>query len=325
MSKTIYEKWRELLDAPEDSNVHISNFFLSLNAATKLYLGINQDSQFIFVEFDKSILNNVSFPELKGLEIEVCLEPSIDGSKEYVKIKNKTTNVDLFIAFSSSLYDLLIDTVDYYSAFISINLVIKEYMDFFSNEKKGLSLKEEQGLIAELLELSHLIDIKGENVVKCWMGPSRNKRDFLFEENALEVKSTLGQVDSSIQISNEAQLDCSIPANISSLFLKVYILEKVEQGIDVVSCANTIMTKLNNLANRNLFIVNLLKLKVDLSSYKCKGAFSVQESFQYHISPSFPKISKDSLPNGIFSVKYRIHLDAIKPFAISEEDLYGQL
>ena len=39
----------------------------------------------------------------------------------------------------------------------------------------------------------------------------------------------------------------------------------------------------------------------------------------------FPKISKEMLAKGIFNVKYRVHLDALKEFEITEEELYEQL
>ena len=154
MSKTIYDKWRELLDLKiEDSKTIISNFFLSLSTKTKLYLGRSADTQFLFLEFEKEILNKVELPELKGLEICQSVEPTIDKTKDYIKIRNKTNNVELFIAFSSSLCDALIDAVDYYSAFNVLVQTIREYRSFFSEMNTNLSLQEEQGLCAELLEL----------------------------------------------------------------------------------------------------------------------------------------------------------------------------
>ena len=325
MSKTIYDKWRELIDLKiEDSKIIISNFFLSLFTKTKLYLGKSTEAQLIFLEFEKGVLNKVELPELKGLEICQSVEPTIDKTKEYIKIRNRTSNIELFVAFSSSLCDALVETGDYYSAFNALVLTIKEYRAFFSNMNVSLSLQEEQGLCAELLELSKLIDKKGEDVVQSWAGPSRNKRDFLFETKALEVKSTLGQLDSSILISNENQLTLSFPCNLSSLFLKVYILEKSKIGVNVISCAQDVFAKLHNINNQNFFNINLLKMKVDLKSYKNKYFFSQQAVKQYRILDNFPKITKEMLPMGIFNVKYKIHLDSIKQFEITEEELYEQ-
>ncbi len=326
MSKTIYDKWRELLDLKiEDSKTIISNFFLSLSTKTKLYLGRTADTQFLFLEFEKEILNKVELPELKGLEICQSIEPTIDKTKDYIKIRNRTNNIELFIAFSSSLYDALVDTIDYYSAFNVLVQTIKEYRSFFSEMNTNLSLQEEQGLCAELLELSKLIEIKGEDVVQNWAGPSKNKRDFLFETKALEIKSTLGQIDSSILISNENQLTISFPRNLSSLFLKVYILEKSTSGVDIISCAQEILTKIHNINNKAAFNINLLKMKVDIKSYKSKYAFSQQATKQYKILDDFPKITKEMLPVGVFNVKYRINLDSIKKFEITEDEMYEQL
>lgn len=326
MNKTIYDKWRELLDSKiEDQQIIISNYFLSLKTKTKIYIGRSSDSQFIYLEFEQNVLDNVELPELKGLEISLSCEPTIDKTKQYIKIRNKTNNVELFIAFSSSLCDSIIDTIDYYSAFEALDLVIKEYRSFFTKESKSLSLQEEQGLCAELLELKNLISIKGEDVVQCWAGPSRNKRDFLFGSKALEVKSTLSQIDSSILISNENQLAQSFPHSLTNLFLRVYVLEKSMDGFDVVSCAKEILPLLHSINNKSFFIVNLLKAKIDLDVYKSKYHFTLQKAKQYEVLANFPKITNDVLPGGVFSVKYRIHLDAIKDFEITEEGLYGKL
>ena len=326
MNKTFYNKWQELLDLKiDDSRVVITNCFLSLEAKTRLYIGRSLEAQFVYIEFAKSSLDNLNLPIVKGLETIRVSEPKIDKTKDYIKISNKTNNKELFVAFSSSLYDLLVNTTDYYSAYNALVITIKEYQSFFSNVNISLSLQEEQGLCAELIELSALIDKKGEDVVMNWMGPSRNKRDFLFDKTALEIKSTLGQVDSSILISNENQLTLSFPYTLEKLFLKVYILEKSKDGIDIVSTAQEILSKLSNINNKSCFIVNLLKMKVDLKSYKCKYHFSIQDAKRYSVVEPFPKISKEMLAKGIFNVKYRVHLDAIKEFEITEEELYEQL
>ena len=82
---------------------------------------------------------------------------------------------------------------------------------------------------------------------------------------------------------------------------------------------------LQNINNKTFFNINLLKMKVDLGSYKSKYFFSLQAVKQYKILDDFPKITRETLPTGVFNVKYRIHLDSIKQFEITEGDLYGQL
>lgn len=326
MSKTIYEKWNELNEMQvSDSRVVISNCYLSLSAQTHLYIGVSRESQFIFIEFDPHILEQTKLPELKGVEISLNAEPTINKTKEYIKIRNKTDNKELFVAFSSSLCDSLIETTDYYSAFNSLSATIKEYQDFFACEKTGLSLQEEQGLCAELLELSKLLDIKGEDAVQCWMGPSRNKRDFLFGQSALEIKSTLGQLDSSIMISNENQLAQNFPHTLSKLLLKVYVFERSASGVNVENCAQEIMGKLHNIQNKSFFNICMLKMKIDLSTYKSKYYFTQQAEKCYCITEHFPKITKEMLPAGVFGVKYRLHLDSIKEFEIAGEEFYGLL
>lgn len=326
MSKSIYEKWNELNELHiNDSQVVISNCYLSSSAQTRLYIGTSQETQYIFIEFDPHVLDQTELPELKGVEVSLNAEPTINKTKEYIKIRNKTNNTELFVAFSSSLCDSLMETTDYYSAFNSLVGTIKEYKDFFACEKTGLSLQEEQGLCAELLELEKLLDSKGEDAVRCWMGPSRNKRDFLFSQSALEIKSTLSQLDSSITISNENQLSPNYPNTLSKLLLKVYVFERSSSGINVENCAQNIMKKLHNIQNKSYFNICMLKMKIDLNTYKSKFYFTQQAEKCYCVTEHFPKITKEMLPAGIFGVKYRLHLDSIKDFEITGEEFYGLL
>ena len=326
MSKTIFEKWYEISLAVKNSNsLQISNYFLSLNAKTKLYLGKTKDGQLLYIEFEPYALANVELPALKGIELTIVEEKRIDPTKKYIKIKNNTSNEELFMAFSSSLCDALSKSNDYYSAYIAMNKVIKDYREFFSNKNSSLSPQAEQGLCAELLELKKLIINKGEKTVFSWMGPDKNKRDFLFNKSALEIKSSLGQIDPSIEISNENQLDQSYPLSLDSLFLKVYILEKVTNGFNIISIANEILELLSSLECKSSFIANLMKMKIDINSYIPQCHFSLQYCKQYLVDNMFPKITRNILPCGVFDVNYRIHLDVIKDFEITDEVMYGRL
>ena len=206
MSKTVFEKWIEVEEKSVDDN-YILEYYLSQKTKTRIYFSLIDSSKVIYLEFSKVALSSYDCPDLKGLDISVQDVSVISSEKRYIVIKNATNNNEIFLAFSSSLCDALIDVDSYFETFNVLKAVIKEYKEYFANPNKILSQQEEQGLCAELLQLKYLVEKFGENIVINWQGPRRNKRDFVFEKTALEVKSTMSQTNTNVLISNENQLD----------------------------------------------------------------------------------------------------------------------
>ena len=323
MIKTVYEKWLEIEKSEKGvDEIFVSHFYLSKKTKTNLYLGVENGKKIAYLEFSIESLSNYNSPSLLGMEINAVDAPFIDPTKKYILIKNISNSIEIFYAFISSLCDELIDTTSYLEAFQALGNVIKEYKDYFSDSNKALSLKEEQGLCAELLEFKKVINIYGEEAVLNWQGPNKNKRDFVFEKKAVEIKSTTSQINTSILISNENQLDQTFPEKLDKLYLKVYVMETVESGINVISCINNVLDVINDVSLKNIFLSYLLKLKVDMN-YKPKYNFSIQKENYYIVDDKFPKITKNSISPNIYDVKYRLNIETIEDFIVSEEKVYG--
>ena len=323
MLKTVYEKWEEL--KKEDSSI-IKQFYLGEKSKAKIYFCISSAQNLgIFIEFEKGILSNLDIPVLSGMKIVVCDANNIDNSKEYIYIENLNQDEEIFEAFSSSLSDELFECRSYIDLYNGLINTIKKYKDYFSNPNKFLSKQEEQGLCAELIELSKLIDIRGEQVVNNWLGPSKNKRDFVFEDASLEIKSTQTQENTSIKISNENQLDSNYPSNLKHLFLKVYVMEDREIGINVVSCIKNVFDKLTNISIQQIFNSNLIKLGINHKAYKPRFNFSIEDVKAFEIIDEFPKIISSNIPKEIYDVSYRLSLSNLDKHIVSEDFIYGQL
>ena len=317
MSKTVFEKWIEVEEKSVDDN-YILEYYLSQKTKTRIYFSLIDSSKVIYLEFSKEALSSYDCPDLKGLDISVQDVNVISLEKRYIVIKNATNNNEIFLAFSSSLCDALIDVDSYFETFNVLKAVIKEYKEYFANPNKILSQQEEQGLCAELLQLKYLVEKFGENIVINWQGPRRNKRDFVFEKTALEVKSTISQTNTNVLISNENQLDCNYPDTLKALYLKVFIFELMDDGFTVIDCANQVLNCVQDVNLKSVIVANLLKLKVNINTYKPVCKFSLQGTRFYEIVDGFPKITKSILPGEIFDVKYRLKLDALKQFETNE-------
>lgn len=325
MLKNVFEKWEEVKENASKDKKYISSYYLGNKSITKLFFGIDDENMCLYLEFTKESLVDIEIPNIKGMSIEIVTEPSIDLVKKYILIKNETQNEAIFEAFSSSLVDELVNTISYFDVYDKLKNVVKEYKNYFANSNKTLSKQEEQGLCAELLELSNLISIKGQEAVINWQGPSKNKRDFVFEKSALEIKSTLSQENTSILISNENQLDCTYPEGLTNLFLKVYIMEDSFNGINVNKCIDDVFEKLTAISFKNIFLASLLKLKIDPKTYVAKYMFTVQKQLNYRINEDFPTLTSKKLPHHIYDISYRLMIDGLNDFLIKEEEMNGLL
>lgn len=323
MLKNVYEKWNEIDEIfQKNKEDFIMNFYMSRETISQVYLAIENEKKAIYVEFSKDSLFDVECPSLKGMKIEICKNESIDANKKFIKITNESNSEEVFLAFSSSLCDSLMNCSNYFDTYKIILNVIKEYKDYFSNSNHQLSLSEEQGLCAELIELSKHIEKFGDKCVYNWQGPSKNKRDFIYNKFSMEVKSTTKQIDSAITISNENQLDNNYPDKLVNLYLSVYVMEQSDIGLNVNDCISEIMEKLQDVNAKLAFTSNLLKLKVNIYDYKSQFKFTVEEHHLYDINDYFPKITRNNIPSEIYAVKYKLRIVNLANYEIKEDDIY---
>ncbi len=318
MLKSVYEKWEEVKSGSAKDKNHVAQYYLGAKSSANVYFGISDEKMCVYLEFTKEVLADANVPTLNGMTIKISSAPFIDPNKRYLVVKNESQNEEIFEAFSSSLADGLSSSTSYFDVYDTFKRVVKEYKDYFANPNRPLSKQEEQGLCAELLELSNLIGLKGEDVINCWQGPAKNKRDFVFGEAALEIKSTLSQENTAIRISNENQLDFSYPVDMKKLYLKVYIMEDSDNGISVNKCIEKVLAQIKTVTARTIFLANLAKLKIDPSLYRSKYQFTVQKENVYQITAGFPAITSKTVPHGIYDVSYRLNLNDITKYLIEE-------
>ncbi len=325
MLKTVYQKWEELkLEKKDENEIYTALYYLGSSSITNLYFSIFQDKMIAYIEFTKETLMNLELPNLKGINIVITEADFIDPNKKYIKIENHLDNEDIFIAFTSSLADVLSFSKSYFDVYDNFVKIVREYKDYFANPNFSLNKYQEQGLCAELIELSKIILKKGEKSILNWMGPSKNKRDFVFCDCSIEVKSTTSQINPSITITNENQLDISYPSTLKNLFLSIYIMEDDINGHDIIYCANEVLKLIDDVALIKDFKIKLLKLKVDLDLYKPRFKFKIQKNIYYKVTNDFPKIIKENIGSGIFNVSYKISIDELGEFIVNEGDVYEQ-
>lgn len=70
---------------------------------------------------------------------------------------------------------------------------VRTFQDLLA-KRRGLTPEREQGLVGELLLLSHLLDCVGElDAIKAWLGPEAEEHDFVLASYDVEVKTTISE------------------------------------------------------------------------------------------------------------------------------------
>jgi hypothetical protein len=264
----------------------------------------------VFIEFDKAEIMGYLPIQVNGLDIKVSENNQISNSMLYLCIALADLQLEeAFLAFTSSIVLTIQKSTSNLETIKIIEEIIKRYTDFFSRKSTySLSEIQEQGLFAELFELSNLINIYGEKAIKSWEGPEKRRRDFIFNDFEIEVKSTMKLSDTVTTVTSIKQLE---PFDMP-LYLHLHALEKSNTGIQIIDIIDRIIEKISSIQYKKMFLGKLFLLGIDKDTYEPKQSYRVVSSTKYVVDDSFPRIKSENIPVEVFEIKYKIDLKSIK-------------
>ena len=191
----------------------------------------------------------------------------------------------------------------------------------YTRSTKILYLSQQQGLIAELTELSNLLDLFGDSldIIPFLVGPYGEKQDFNFTKSRLEVKSSRPSSSHSLRISSEDQLEVS---ESSPIYLCHTILEKTElkNGLLLTDLIESIVDILQFIRPQSVieFAEKLLLYGFSWDHDYSESRWCIISKSYYHVSTNFPLVSPSSLPLGIKDVSYSIIAADIEPYKVDQ-------
>ncbi len=303
----LYIKWQELEEKLNNSNMPmILNVFSSRIVDMFIQSSISSDYAIILhINTDEKIEIN---REITGIKISTYVINAIDDSKPSIIIENlNKSSITIFKAFSATLYENLYNRIDKDSIDEIINKTVDENKNYFSGIRNDLGEMEQQGLYGELLFLKEELIKNNDKALDCWEGINKNKHDFVFADESIEVKTTRNQSRLNIHISNENQLDNSL---VKKLKLCVYRLEKVNVGKNIFDLYNEILSLIPS-NKYELFKYKLIKAGMDLDNSNYIK-FREVKRIVYDVDDAFPKIDKFTCGDRIYSVEYYVSLDGVE-------------
>ena len=236
MSKQIYPwqtipKGRNFVPAECTSRLH--NFLWGFD--------IDEQNPCLLYRLDNSVSVNKTLPKLQGIEIFYRNKMKIPTY--FCLVDRSFEDIFAIWADANVLYNDKVSTKS--APKVLISRCWRWHTFLHSKNSKCLTIVQQQGLFAELTELSNLIDSFGDrfDIIHSWVGPNGEKQDFNFTQSRLEVKSSRPSRKHLIRISSEDQLEISMS---SPIYICHTILEKAEvnSGLLLTDLIETIVDKL---------------------------------------------------------------------------------
>lgn len=184
----------------------------------------------------------------------------------------------------------------------------------------ALSADGQLGLYAELwlLYQDFLAGPVGPMGVQFWTGPERTHQDFQLPGRAIEVKATRQVGPRQVVITSERQLDTT---GILQLLL-VHTAWDVRRGSasTLPELVDLIRVRLQEDPDLLSLFENRLLAAGYLDSHRRHyepTGYTLRNETIYEVRPTFPRLTEQSLPTGVSSVRYLIDLAECRPFAVS--------
>ena len=314
--------WEQITTPISDYNVRLT----SRDMTVSTYWGKNALGQCLtIVELtgDHSAEFMLDPVIIHGISVDLRAGESA-GTQRLVLTLQQQINADLFLSLCEALIVALLPVTDSAVA-MSVSMAhLRRWKAFLSGKRTGiLSAEEVRGLFAELQFLRDLYQSRLPHLeaISAWCGADRVQQDFIFRDNAVEVKSLSGKERSAVRISSEDQLETLS----SRLFLEIYRLTDLPDTPTALS-----LNKLVSLIERELTDAQALESfmsKLAAAGYAPlpeydKPRFAVSETRTFAVTDGFPRLVRSELPTGIVRLSYDLELESIERFGCSREVIF---
>ena len=318
----IVRAWESLLDEPGKPS-QTARYRIGGSPRFGAYLAICFDDRSPMLEFGPitpDLVKDSPLPSIKGIDSGL----SYHNPELFLSLTLKQpASIDIFLTLAARITDELWG-VDYpVTGYNVIRKVLVVWRTFFSSEKKTLSGSEQIGLAGELVLANMFMDngIEEATVIRAWKGSERSHHDFQLPVATVEVKATIAHNIETVFISSLRQLD---PTGTKKLFLVQVAMDSHDHGEQTLPhLVKSIRQRLSPFpADRLEFEEKLLA-----SGYRDKDethysqqSFQVRKVRAFRVDENFPKLTHDSIPEGIVEATYQVNFGTVAQQALSFDD-----
>lgn len=318
----IIQAWESLLDEPGEPS-QTARYRIGGSSRFGAYLAIFFGDRSPILEFGPitpDLVKDAPMPPIKGIDSGL----SYHNRELFLSLTLKQpASIDIFLTLAARLTEGL-SGVDYpVTGYNVIRKVLVVWRTFFASEKKILSGPEQTGLAGELTLANMFMDhgIEEATVTRAWKGSERSHHDFQLPFATVEVKATIAHNIDTVSVSSLRQLD---PTGTKKLFLAQIAMDSHDHGEQTLPhLARSIRQRLS------LFPADRLEFEEKLlaSGYRdrdeahySRQSFQVRKVRAFLVDENFPKLTHDSIPEGIVEATYQINLGTVARQALSFAD-----
>lgn len=254
------------------------------------------------------------FPQSRGFN--VAHEKFEGDDKVWITITRSPLGaLDLFLLMAVDIIEYLKSSENITDSIRYQSLLgrIKAWQHFMKQGRDGLTLEEELGLAGEIVVFDELVKsgLDIDTVLATWVGPENGLQDFEIGMGAIEVKSTLAEIDFPAKIFSLEQLDDSQRKPLLIAGCRFSLADSGKTLPDFIKL-------LEDSTNFDIRKIQLLELKLIAAGYHHSHAerytrkMIVSELSFWLVDSIFPRLVAGNVPSEVRSVNYTIDLSFIR-------------
>lgn len=253
--------------------------------------------------------------------IDVVRTPAASGGGRYSLLLRQNENWEIFALLCRDLVGVAQTQISSRDLIGRMEVRLRKWQRLLARDLSSvLSVETQMGLFAEL---SFMKDVLGPRVgfassVQGWCGPEKDKQDFSFDTNAIEIKSYITSKGPTVWISSPRQLWSEKP----NRYLAAHAISISETGqtLDELSCSirGQLSENLDALDSFDKKLIDygfIKEIHAEQSSRFICDRVSI-----FRVIDGFPRVDPASLSGEITALTYSIDLARCNRFAISQED-----
>lgn len=276
-----------------------------------------QGTYLLLLEIDKENAEFLSKKnvELKGVKTDVRFNQAT-GKYSFILCLQNTEDADIFHSLCGDLIDRTRDVSGQKAALEVLLTRLTRWKAFLSKKKSYLlSVQEVRGLFAELEFLRKCLGHMDPQLplIEGWQGPLDGPHDFVLGDLAVEIKSVTGSQKDCVRISSENQLS----THLDRLFLHVFFLAEFhdcKKGLSLNEIVERVRDAIQDSDHKDLFDSRLYETGyIELKDYD-SPCYTVTHERTYEVIDGFPRITPESLTEGLANVSYDLNLNTLEGF-----------
>jgi hypothetical protein len=331
MTERIKQSWHQL-ESGNSTVAGLSKIRFSDKSKCDVYLGLKtpEGYRMLILKVPFSVGKAFDFKyEFRALKFDKIYDT--DDSQclllNLVLVEHQFT--DIFDTLIADILASIINESDIQAILRNYSNRLLKWQSLFEKFKlQGLSDEEQRGLYGELCFLRKFLtaNSNSQNVIRSWVGPDKQIKDFQFSKWGVEVKTTHGNNHQKIHINSERQLDTN---HLDNLYLNHYSIEIRHHFGETL---NNLVDKIAEILSSDFDALNQFRNKlIDVgylnhqrSLYDDTGYLIRQDTF-YKVEGFFPRIEESTIPNGVGDVKYSIIVSQCLDFIRREDEIFQYL